>query len=39
LPASVAELNREAAARTSGEDAWADPRPWYERIFDVFKKK
>lgn len=38
MPQSIAEVNREALARAIGDDAWVDPRPWYERIFDVFKK-
>jgi outer membrane protein assembly factor BamE len=39
MPASVAELNREAFARTSGEDQWSDQRSWFERLLDVFEKK
>jgi outer membrane protein assembly factor BamE len=39
MPASVAELNREALARSSGEEAWADQRSWFEKLLDVFQKK
>jgi outer membrane protein assembly factor BamE len=39
MPASVAELNREALARTAGEAAWSDQRPWIERLFDIFRTK
>jgi len=38
MPPSVVELNREALARTSGEDAWADQRSWLDRLWDLFKK-
>lgn len=37
MPASVAELNRQAAARTAGEQAWADDRSFLEKLFDVFR--
>jgi outer membrane protein assembly factor BamE len=38
MPASIAELNKSAAAITSGEGAWSDPRSWWEQVLDVFKK-
>jgi hypothetical protein len=37
MPASVAELNRQAAARTAGEQGWADQRSFLEKLFDVFR--
>ena len=37
MPASVAELNKSAAAITAGEAAWSDPRSWWEKVVDVFK--
>jgi outer membrane protein assembly factor BamE len=39
MPASVSELNREALAQTAGEEAWADPRSWFEKLLDIFQKK
>jgi hypothetical protein len=39
MPASVAELNREALARTVGEEAWSDQRSWFEKLLDIFQKK
>jgi len=39
MPASVAELNREALARTAGEEAWSDQRSWFEKLLDIFQKK
>jgi outer membrane protein assembly factor BamE len=39
MPASVAELNREALARTVGEEAWNDQRSWFEKLLDIFQKK
>jgi outer membrane protein assembly factor BamE len=38
MPASVAELNRDARARTAGEEGWADNRSWIERLLDIFGK-
>jgi outer membrane protein assembly factor BamE len=38
MPVSVAELNREALARTVGEDAWADRDSWWNRFLDLFSK-
>ena len=38
LPVSVAELNRQAAARTAGEQAWTDERSFIEKIVDLFRK-
>ena len=38
MPASMAELNREALARTSNEDRWGETRSWWDSILDVFKK-
>jgi len=39
MPASVAELNREALARTIGEEGWTDQRSWFEKLLDIFQKK
>jgi outer membrane protein assembly factor BamE len=36
VPASAAELNREAAARTAGEMKWGDQRSWWDSIKDTF---
>jgi outer membrane protein assembly factor BamE len=36
LPPSMAELNREALARTSGEDRWGATRSWWDDLIDVF---
>ena len=30
MPASMADLNREALARTSSEDRWGEPRSWWD---------
>ena len=38
MPASMADLNREALARTSSEDRWGEPRSWWDSILDIFKK-
>ena len=38
MPQSIAELNREALARTIGEDAWADQGSWWDRILGIFNK-
>ena len=38
MPASVAELNKSATAITAGESAWSDPRSWWEKLVDVFRK-
>jgi outer membrane protein assembly factor BamE len=38
MPASMAELNREALARTSNEDRWGETRSWWDSILDVFRK-
>ena len=38
MPQSIAELNREALARTIGEDAWADQGSWWDRVLDIFNK-
>jgi outer membrane protein assembly factor BamE len=37
MPASVAELNRAAAARTAGEQGWSDQRSFLEKFLDVFR--
>jgi outer membrane protein assembly factor BamE len=37
MPASMADLNREALARTSNEDRWGETRSWWDSILDVFK--
>jgi outer membrane protein assembly factor BamE len=36
MPASVAELNREALSRTSAEEFWGQERSWWDSIVDVF---
>jgi outer membrane protein assembly factor BamE len=38
MPQSIAELNREALARTIGEDAWADQGSWWDRFLNIFNK-
>jgi outer membrane protein assembly factor BamE len=38
MPQSVAELNREALARTLGEEQWADPPSWWSRLWDALTK-
>jgi outer membrane protein assembly factor BamE len=38
MPQSIAELNREALARTIGEDAWADQGSWWDRVLNIFNK-
>ena len=38
MPASMAELNREALARTSNEDRWGETRSWWDSILDIFRK-
>ena len=37
MPNSIAELNREALAKTSAEDRWNDPRSWWDYLIDLFK--
>jgi outer membrane protein assembly factor BamE len=37
MPASVAELNRQAAARTAGEQAWSDERSFIEKMLDALR--
>jgi len=37
MPASVAELNRVAAARTASEAGWSDERSWWQKLLDIFK--
>ena len=37
-PPSAAELNRQAAARTSGEWKWGEQRSWWDSILDVFRQ-
>jgi outer membrane protein assembly factor BamE len=36
MPASMAELNREALARTSAESRWGETRSWWDDVIDVF---
>lgn len=36
MPASAAALNREAAARTSGQAKWSDTRSWWDSMIDTF---
>ena len=38
MPQSIAELNREALARTIGEDTWAEQGSWWDRVLDIFNK-
>ena len=38
MPASQAELNREALARTSTEEHWGGERSWWDSIVDIFTK-
>ena len=38
MPASIAELNKSAAAITAGEESWSDPRSWWEQFLDLFKQ-
>ena len=38
MPASQAELNREALARTSAEQRWGEERSLWDSIVDIFKK-
>ena len=38
MPASQADLIREALARTSKEDRWGEPRSLWDSIVDIFKK-
>jgi outer membrane protein assembly factor BamE len=37
MPASQADLNREALARTSSEERWGSERSWWDSIVDIFK--
>jgi outer membrane protein assembly factor BamE len=37
MPASQADLNREALARTSAEERWGEPRSLWDSILDIFK--
>ncbi len=37
MPASQADLNREALARTSSEANWAEPRSWWDSVIDIFR--
>ena len=36
VPASAAELNRQAAARTAGELKWGGERSWWDSVKDTF---
>jgi outer membrane protein assembly factor BamE len=38
MPRSAAELNRQAAALTSGEAKWSNQRSWWDSILDVFRQ-
>ena len=38
MPASQAELNREALARTANESRWGEERSWWDSIVDIFNK-
>ena len=37
MPASQADLNREALARTASEAQWGEPRSWWDSIIDIFR--
>ena len=37
MPASQADLNREALARTASEANWGEPRSWWDSILDIFR--
>jgi outer membrane protein assembly factor BamE len=37
MPASQADLNREALARTSSEGHWGEPRSLWDSILDIFR--
>jgi len=37
MPASQADLNREALARTASEAQWAEQRSWWDSIIDIFR--
>jgi outer membrane protein assembly factor BamE len=37
MPASQADLNREALARTSSEEHWGGERSWWDSILDIFR--
>ena len=37
MPASQADLNREALARTASEAQWGEQRSWWDSIIDVFR--
>lgn len=39
MPPSVAELNREALARTAGEEGWFDERSWLEKFLDFIRNR
>ena len=36
MPASLAELNREALAKTSAEERWGETRSWWDSLIDAF---
>ena len=38
MPLSAADLNRQAAALTSGEAKWGQERSWWDSILDVFRQ-
>ena len=38
MPASVAELNKAASARTAGEEEWNDQRSWWEKLMEIFRR-
>ena len=38
MPASVAELNKAASAKTAGEEEWNDPRSWWDKLTEIFRR-
>ena len=38
MPASVAELNKAASAKTAGELDWNDQRSWMDKLMEIFRR-
>lgn len=38
MPASVAELNKAASARTAGDEEWNDQRSWLDKLMEIFRR-
>ena len=38
MPASVAELNKAASAKTAGEEEWNDQRSWWDKLMEIFRR-